>query len=100
MQHYRREWRMAKATESSQMASKRIYSRNHNMNSLISNMEDSLQRIHQKQLDFVDAMAAREEVEDSLADVAPESGSRTKSPIESPESVLARIKQKKDQGEK
>ena len=96
MQLYRREWRMAKATPSSQMARQRIHHRNRNMGSLISNMEDSLQRIKQKQTDFVDAMAAREEVEDSLADVVPNSRACAKLSIESVESVLARIKQKKN----
>ena len=68
MQHYRREWRMAKATESSQMASKRIHNRSHNLGSKISNMEDSLHRIQQKQMDFADSMLAQEEVENSLTD--------------------------------
>jgi len=96
MQQYRREWRMAKATESSQMASKRIHNRNHNLGSQISNMEDSLQRIQQNQMNFADSMLAREEVDKSFTDVIPELGSRTKPQTESAESVLARIKQQKD----
>ena len=94
MQHYRREWRMAKATENSQMASKRIHNRSHNLGSQISNMEDSLQRIQQKQMDFADSMLAREEVENSLTGPVSSFGTRTKPPVESAESVIARIKQK------
>jgi len=99
MQQYRREWRMAKATESSQLASKRIHNRNHKLGSQISNMEDSLQSIQQKQMDFSDSMLAQEEVENALTDTVPGSGSPIKPLPESTESVLARIKAKKDKRE-
>jgi len=99
MQHYRREWRMAKATESSQLASKRIHNRNHNLGSQISNMENSLRRIQEKQMDFADSLLAREEVEDSLSDPVPGFGTPIKPHPESAASVLARIKAKKDKGE-
>lgn len=95
MQHYRREWRMVKATASSQAASKRIDHRNFHLGSHIGNMEDSLRRIQHKQQDVVDIMVAREEVEDSLSDVFSGIESRAKPLVDSAASVLARIRQKK-----
>lgn len=67
LKDYRRELRMLSATASAQQASSRLATHGGRIDSIFSQMQDSLNRIKQTQQDFADQMEATMQVEKNLS---------------------------------
>jgi phage shock protein A len=94
IEHYHRELRLAQATDSSQKATRRLLTSAGNLDTKLSNINSTLQRIHSKQQDFVDIVAARENVELTLDNGNIPKHSVHMLPKTSVDDVLKKIKEK------
>ncbi|WP_020410769.1 PspA/IM30 family protein [Hahella ganghwensis] len=102
IQHYRRELRLVQATQSSQKATSALSSKANSLGARIMDMQDSLDRIRSRQSEFEDYQEAMQILGDEFSDNTLDSKLQQAgiSSEKAADSVLARIRQKREGSEK
>lgn len=93
LNNYRSEYRMAKSTGNMQSAQRKLSTHGNNMTSRFGDMEDSLDRIRDRQQQFSDEMQAMDQIDANLSGVPTNQADELKA---SAQEIIDRIKHKQE----